>query len=35
MFTSETDVWNLLLRNLGVGKVDGQAQKKVRLARSC
>ena len=28
MFRNETDVWNLLTRNLGVGEVDGQVQKK-------
>lgn len=28
MFRNETDVWNLLPRNLGVGEVDGQVQKK-------
>lgn len=28
MFINETDVWNLLPRNLGVREVDGQVQKK-------
>ena len=27
MFLNETDVWNLLPGNLGVGEVDGQVQK--------
>ena len=35
MFINETDVWNLLPRNLGVREVDGQVQKKTRLAGSC